>query len=463
MTLIKSISGIRGTIGGTPGNNLTPMDIVRFTSAYAKLLHKEYKKQTVVIGRDGRISGEALSMLVSSTLAFSGIDVIDCGLSTTPSVEMAVINKKASGGVICTASHNPMEWNALKFLDHRGEFISGALGEQLVELADSGDFAYAPIGQFGRLYYYPDSIADHIEEILKLPTVDVDLLHSKKWHLTVDAINSTGALAIPALLDRLGIGYDVINGNDFGNFAHIAEPLPEHLTDLSRKVVSNESILGVAVDPDVDRLVLICEDGSPFGEEYTLVAVADYYLKTFGNGSTVSNLSSSMALADVTENHGGTHYFSAVGERHVVDEMKKRNAIVGGEGNGGIILPELHYGRDAVAGLAVFLTGLAKSGLSPSKWKNSFPEYHMSKDKIQLDEGVDLDFLLEELTAHYSNMKTNLTDGLKIYFGKDWLHIRKSNTEPILRIYAEAGTPEKIKTLTAEIKESIKSLMKKKQ
>jgi phosphomannomutase len=460
LTLIKSISGIRGTIGGREGDNLSPPDIMRFTTAYSTLLKKKYNRPLVVIGRDGRLSGEAVSMLVASTLSFCGVDVIDCGLSTTPSVEMAVTRKKASGGIICTASHNPKDWNALKFLDHNGEFISGKMGEELVKMTEEVQFTYATVDRLGRISSYEHSIEDHISDVLKLDTIDRELLRSLNWKVTVDAINSTGAIAIPMLLDQLGIECDLINGDNFGDFAHEAEPLPKNLSELSKRVASSDSVLGIAVDPDVDRLVLICEDGSPFGEEYTLVAVADYYLKTKGPGPTVSNLSSTLALKDISKRYDAPHYFSAVGERHVVDVMKEKNALIGGEGNGGIILPDLHYGRDAVAGLAVFLTLLARSGKKATELKSSFPEYHMSKDKIQLAEGFDPDEILEQLESHYSDEEKDRTDGLKVYFKNAWIHIRKSNTEPILRIYAEAKTPGELNRLNTGLKQIIESFMK---
>lgn len=460
MTLIKSISGIRGTIGGKSGQNLTPPDIVGFISAYASLLKENHPKPVVVIGRDGRISGQALTAMVASTLAFSGIDVIDCGLSTTPSVEMAVVKKKANGGIICTASHNPKQWNALKFLDEKGEFISAELGQRLVKIAEKGEFEYAEIEDFGKITEYPDSISDHISAILAMETVDTDLIRSKNWTVVVDGINSTGSIAIPALMEKLGVKCITINDADFGNFAHNPEPLPKHLHDLSEKVVAESAVLGIAVDPDVDRLVFISENGQAFGEEYTLVAVADYYLQKYGAGNTVSNLSSSLALKDLTEKAGGTHYYAEVGEKHVVNEMKKRNALIGGEGNGGIILPELHYGRDAVAGVAVFLTFLAKKNMLPSKLRNTYPDYHMGKDKINLPDRSITPGILDYLKNEFPDNEKDERDGLKIYFDQSWLHIRSSNTEPVLRIYTEAKTEQEAQRLSEMASEKIAEFLK---
>jgi phosphomannomutase len=459
LTLIKSVSGFRGTIGGERGENLTPPDIVAFTSAYAKwLLQSKPNSPVVVTGRDGRISGDALIKLVNATLSFCGIHVIDCDLSTTPSVEMAVLRKGADGGIICTASHNPAHWNALKFLNAKGEFISAEEGKQVVEWAEREDFEYAPVSRMGRIIPYPESIRDHIDDVLKMELVDAELVRKQKWHVAVDAINSTGAIAIPKLLEELGVRCTLLNGSDFGYFAHDAEPLPKNLTELSEIVSESDAILGVAVDPDVDRLVFISEDGTPFGEEYTLVAIADYYLRENGSRVTVSNLSSSMALTDITQKHGGTHYQSAVGERYVVDEMKKRGAAIGGEGNGGIICPDLHFGRDAVAGLALFLTFLAKSGKKPSVLRAEYPHYEMAKDKIELDRNLDTDKLLEKIATHFSENKKDSTDGLKIYLDQSWVHIRKSNTEPILRIYTEARNSEEASRLARELKDIIESL-----
>lgn len=446
------MSGIRGTIGGKKGENLTPADIVNFVSAYAGILHRQNNsKPLVVIGRDGRISGNSLSQLVSGTLTFCGIDVIDCGLSTTPSVEMAVLNKKATGGIICTASHNSREWNALKFLDSNGEFISAELGLELVQKADVGNFHYSDINEIGTITTYPESISDHVEEVLRMDMVRPDLIRSKKWKVCVDAINSTGSIAIPLLLEKLGVKSIVLNGADYGNFAHDPEPLPKNMKELSKMVQSTKSDLGVAVDPDVDRLVLVCEDGSPFGEEFTLVVVGDYYLTKKGAGNTVSNLSSSMALKDITEKHGGKHFQSAVGERHVVDEMKKRNALIGGEGNGGIICPELHHGRDAVAGLAVFLSWLALSNLPISKLRARYPNYAMAKEKVKLNPEIETDTVIKQIKDKFSDIEIDERDGLKLYFNEGWVHIRKSNTEPILRVYAEATGKDTVKKLTERV------------
>lgn len=457
LTLIKSVSGIRGTIGGEQGQNLTPPDVVKFVSAYSNILLGEInrRKPVVVIGRDGRISGESLISLVSATLSFCGIDVIDCGLSTTPSVEMAVINKRADGGIICTASHNPKHWNALKFLDKFGEFISAEMGKQIVEMASKNLFSYAKVDNLGSVTKYSTSMEDHIEEVLGMNMVDAGLVASKKYKVCIDAINSTGALAIPILLDKMGVEYHLLFGDDFGNFAHEAEPLPKNLSVLSQSVVEQNADLGIAVDPDVDRLVLLAEDGSHFGEEYTLVAIADYYLSEYGAGVTVSNLSSSAALTEVTNKYGGKHFQSAVGERHVVDLMKEKSALIGGEGNGGIICPELHFGRDAIAGIALFLTYLAKTGKSVSDLRASYPNYFMSKEKVEINPESNTVGLLEALKTHFPEQETNLTDGLKIYFGSSWAHIRPSNTEPILRIYTEAKDPDSAQKLAGSIKELI--------
>ncbi|TVQ44409.1 MAG: phosphoglucosamine mutase [Saprospirales bacterium] len=460
MTLIKSISGIRGTIGGESGQNLTPPDIVGFISAYASLLKRSNSKPLVVIGRDGRVSGQALTAMVASTLAFCGIDVIDCGLSTTPSVEMAVIKKGANGGIICTASHNPKQWNALKFLDEKGEFISAELGTRLVQIAENAQFEYAVIEDFGEITDYPDSIADHISAILEMETVDPDLIRSKNWTVVVDGINSTGSIAIPALMARLGLECITINGDDFGNFAHDPEPLPKHLHELSKKVVASSAVLGIAVDPDVDRLVFISENGQAFGEEYTLVAIADYYLQKYGSGTTVSNLSSSLALQDLTKKTGGNHYYAEVGEKHVVNEMKKRDALIGGEGNGGVIFPDLHYGRDAVAGVAVFLTFLAKKNMLPSELRNTYPVYHMGKDKINLPDRSITPGILEFLKKEFPENEKDERDGLKIYFDQSWIHIRSSNTEPVLRIYTEAKTVQDARKLSEMASEKITEFLK---
>ncbi|TVR82650.1 MAG: phosphoglucosamine mutase [Saprospirales bacterium] len=463
MTLITSVSGIRGTIGGAQGHNLTPPDVVKFISAYSKILleKKSNHRPVVVIGRDGRISGAALSHLVSSTLSFCGIDVINCGLSTTPSVEMAVIRKKANGGIICTASHNPKHWNALKFLDNKGEFISAEMGRRIVEIAEKGVFSYAHIENLGSMQEYTSSIEDHIEDVLSMKMVSKELVASRKFKLCIDAINSTGAIAVPMLLDKMGVEYHLLFGDNFGNFAHEAEPLPKNLSALSRSVVEHSADLGVAVDPDVDRLVLLAEDGSHFGEEYTLVAIADYYLSHFGTGDTVSNLSSSAALTEVTNKYGGEHFQSAVGERHVVDLMKKKNALIGGEGNGGIICPELHYGRDAIAGIALFLTHLAKSGKKVSELRASYPNYFMSKEKVDIKSNDMANTLLDELKNHFSEHQSDQTDGLKVYFENSWAHIRPSNTEPILRIYTEAKNFESAQVLADLIKNLILQLQSK--
>lgn len=444
MALIKSISGIRGTIGGKYGTNLTPQDIVECTAAFGTwvLQHKQTPgKAKVVIGRDARLSGGLVSGLVVNTLLALGIDVVDLGLSTTPTVEVAVPLEQADAGIILTASHNPKEWNALKLLNHKGEFISGADGQAVLSLIEQGDISYADVDALGQYTYNDTYIQKHIDMILALPLVDRDLVASKQFKVVVDPVNSTGSLSIVPLLQQLGCEVSVINGEVTGLFAHNPEPLPEHLHQLSREVVSKRAHLGISVDPDVDRLAFVCEDGEMFGEEYTLVAVADYVLKNTP-GNTVSNLSSTKALRDVTEKHGGQYEAAAVGEVNVVTKMKAIGAVIGGEGNGGIIYPELHYGRDAMVGVALMLTSLAQWGKPLSFLKKKFPEYYIAKKKLDLPQGVDVDALLQRLDDKYALMKSctrNREDGLKIEFNDgNWIHMRKSNTEPIIRVYAES-------------------------
>jgi len=441
MALIKSISGIRGTIGGKPGDSLSPLDIVRFTAAYGTLLKKSnVQNKKVVIGRDGRISGEMVQALVVNTLISMGLDVINLGLSTTPTVEMAVVSEQAVGGIILTASHNPKEWNALKLLNQKGEFISGAEGTQLLEIAAKEDFQFVSVDQLGKVIVGENLLEKHIEACVNYPLVDKEAIKAANFSIVIDAINSTGSIAVPALLDALGVKkYTVLNGEVNGQFAHNPEPLPEHLRDLCNEVNKQKASMGIAVDPDVDRLCFVCEDGSLFGEEYTLVAVADYILQ-HRNGNTVSNMSSTRALKDITIKHGGTYSASAVGEVNVVTKMKEVNAVIGGEGNGGIIVPDLHYGRDALIGIALFLTHLAKEKKSIKQLRNTYPDYFMSKNKIELTPGVNLTSIFDQIKKKYKKNPINTDDGLKIEFDNDWVHLRSSNTEPIIRIYAESNS-----------------------
>ena len=461
MTLIKSISGIRGTIGGTPGDGLTPVDAVKFASAYGTWLKSNSTsgKLKVVIGRDARISGKMISDLVCSTLCGLGIDVIDLGLSTTPTVEIAVPLEKANGGIILTASHNPKQWNALKLLNEKGEFISGIDGEKLLEIAEKEDFTFAEVDDLGTYKQDDSYLQKHIDSILALPLVNKLAIENANFKVVVDAVNSTGGIFIPALLKALGVTQIVeLYCDPTGHFPHNPEPLPEHLVELSQSVVSNKANLGISIDPDVDRLALVCEDGSMFGEEYTLVAVGDYVLsKTPGN--TVSNMSSTRALRDVTEKHGQSYSASAVGEVNVVVKMKETNAVIGGEGNGGIIYPESHYGRDALVGIALFLSHLAENKGTVSALRDSYPKYIISKNKIELTPSIDVDQLLEKMILEYKNQEIDTTDGVKIYFDKEWVHLRKSNTEPIIRIYSESQNKEKAEELAQAIIGQIKKLI----
>jgi len=468
VTLIKSISGIRGTIGGKPNDGLTPLDIVKFTSAFGDLIIKsnttkagEAKKTTIVIGRDARISGLMVSNIVSGTLMGMGINVIDLGLSTTPTVEMAVTELKARGGIILTASHNPKQWNALKLLNEKGEFISEEKGKELLQLAEKAEFNYAEVNQLGTYSENKDFLNKHFQKILELPYVDINAIKKANFSIVVDAVNSCGGFAVPALLEKLGVKKIVtINGEPNGNFAHNPEPLPEHLTDLSKTVVKQKANLGISVDPDVDRLALVCEDGEMFGEEYTLVAVSDYVLQHHKKGNTVSNLSSTRALRDITEKQGGKYSASAVGEVNVVKMMKETNAVIGGEGNGGIILPELHYGRDALVGIAIFLTHLAKYGKTVSMLRQSYPNYFISKNKIELTPQINVDNVLNKIKDKYKKQPINLADGVKIEFDKEWVHLRKSNTEPIIRIYSESQTQSTAENLAKKIISDIKEIIK---
>jgi phosphomannomutase len=462
VALIKSISGIRGTIGGKPSENLTPLDIVKFTAAYGQWLKKNKKSAIrVVVGRDARPSGSMVNDLVVSTLTGLGIDVIDLGLSTTPTVEIAVPFEKASGGIILTASHNPVQWNALKLLDGKGEFISAADGEEVLKIAASEDFEFAPVTKLGTYKANDTYLKKHVELILKLPLVDLEAIRSKDFKVVVDAVNSTGGIAVPMLLEALGVTVKELYCEPTGHFPHNPEPLPEHLTDISREVLKGKYDLGIVVDPDVDRLAFVCEDGSPFGEEYTLVAVADYVLKNHKKkkGNTVSNLSSTRALRDVTEKSGGQYFPAAVGEVNVVKMMKDNDAIIGGEGNGGVIFPELHYGRDALVGIALFLSHLAKAKMPASRLRASYPRYIISKNKIELTPDIDVDHVLEEVTKKYKKQPINTTDGVRIEFDTEWVHLRKSNTEPIIRIYAESDLEAKADTLARKIIMDIKEII----
>jgi phosphomannomutase len=444
MALIKSISGIRGTIGGIPGDNLSPLDVVRFTAAYGSWLKESLNdgssvRKKVVIGRDGRISGELVQRIVVSTLNALGIDVVDLGLSTTPTVEMAVVFEKAAGGIILTASHNPKEWNALKLLNNKGEFISGEEGAKILEIVAADKFVFADVDNLGAYSTNNTALEKHIQIIVDYPLVDVAAIKQAGFKIVLDAINSTGATAVPLLLKALGVeDIVVLNGDVNGQFAHNPEPLPEHLNQLCNEVNKQKAHMGIAVDPDVDRLCFVCEDGSLFGEEYTLVAVADYVLK-HRKGNTVSNLSSTRALRDVTEKHGGQYFPSAVGEVNVVNMMKESKAVIGGEGNGGIIVPDLHYGRDALIGIALFLTHLAHEKKTVKQLRNSYPDYFISKNKIELNPGTDLKKIFTVIQKKYKKQPINTIDGLKIEFDTDWVHLRPSNTEPIIRIYAESN------------------------
>lgn len=462
MTLIKSISGIRGTIGGKTGDNLTPVDVVKFAAAFGTWLKKKKGTTTrVVIGRDARLSGEMVNALVVSTLQGLGIDVIDLGLSTTPTVEIAVPAEKASGGIILTASHNPVQWNALKLLNEKGEFISGKDGEEMLEIAEKEDFDFAPVTKLGKYEKKEGYIEKHIDEILKLPLVDVAAIQNKGFKIVVDAVNSSGGIAVPLLLKALGVTVKELYCEPTGLFPHNPEPLPENLTDIIREIQKGKYDMGIVVDPDVDRLALISEDGTPFGEEYTLVAVADYVLNSGAkkNGNTVSNLSSTRALRDITEKAGGEYFAAAVGEVNVVTVMKESGAVIGGEGNGGVIYPDLHYGRDALVGIALFLSHLAKSGMSVSRLRSTYPNYIISKNKIELTAGINVDAVLEAVKKKYKKQPINAVDGVKIEFDKEWVHLRKSNTEPIIRIYAESDMEIKADTLARKIISDIKEII----
>lgn len=459
MTLIKSISGIRGTIGGRSGNSLSPIDVVRFTSAYGAWVKANSKNKKIIIGRDARLSGEMLSKIVASSLQGMGLDVVDLGLSTTPTVEMAVVMEKAAGGIIITASHNPIQWNALKLLDEKGEFLSAQAGQKILELAEKEEIDFAEVKELGSYTTDNSYFQKHIEAILKLPLVDKKAIAQKNFKIAIDCVNSTGGIVVPMLLEALGVRQITkLFCEPDGHFPHNPEPLPENLTQISNEMKKEKHDLGIVVDPDVDRLCFVNEDGSMFGEEYTLVTVADYVLKNTP-GNTVSNLSSTRALKDVTEKAGGEYFTSAVGEVNVVTKMKEVNAVIGGEGNGGVIYPELHYGRDALVGIALFLTHLAKYGKSISMLRSTYPAYQISKNKIELTPEIDVDFLINGIRAKYKNQPINDSDGVRIDFDKQWVHLRKSNTEPIIRIYAESETLATADNLANKIIADIKEIM----
>ena len=463
MALIKSISGIRGTIGGKPGDSLSPVDVVKFTAAFGSILKQDHSDKTtpskIVIGRDGRISGELIRNLVSSTLISLGIDVVDLGLSTTPTVELAVKMEKADGGIILTASHNPKEWNALKLLNKEGEFISAETGAKVLEKAATEDFIFTTVEKLGVIIIDETYLQKHVEGVVNYSLVNTKAIGKKNFKIVVDAVNSTGAIFVPALLRALGVN-DIIllNKEVNGRFAHHPEPLPENLTGLSNEVIKHNADLGIAVDPDVDRLCFVCEDGSMFGEEYTLVAVADYVLDK-KKGNTVSNMSSTKALKEITLKHGGEYFPSAVGEVNVVDKMKEVNAVIGGEGNGGIIVPDFHYGRDALIGIGLFLSHLATYKKTIKSLRQSYPDYFISKNKIELENGHDVKAIFEKIRKKYKNHPVNTEDGLKIEFDSDWVHLRTSNTEPIIRIYAESDFETKANNIALRLMQDIKEFM----
>lgn len=457
--MIKSISGIRGTIGGRTGDNLTPVDIVKFAAAYGSWIVENSENKKVVIGRDGRISGPMVQQLVVNTLTALGIHVIDAGWSTTPTVEMAVVWEQAAGGIIITASHNPKEWNALKLLNEKGEFISDAVGKMILERAAAEDFTFSTVEKLGTVTVNDTYLEKHIEAICNYPLVNVEGIRSKNLKVVVDVINSTGSIYVPPLLKALGVAECIVlNGEVNGKFAHNPEPLPENLTELSAAVRKHKADIGIAVDPDVDRLCFVCEDGTMFGEEYTLVAVADYVLSQ-RPGNTVSNMSSTKALKEVTQKRGGQYYPSAVGEVNVVNRMKEMNAVIGGEGNGGIIVPDLHYGRDALIGIGLFLSSLSQHKNGMKSFRARYPDYFISKNKMELDRGVDLKAIFEKIARKYKNQPVNTEDGLKIEFDSDWVHLRSSNTEPIIRIYAESSFETTANNIALRLMQDIKEFM----
>jgi phosphomannomutase len=463
LTLIKSISGIRGTIGGTVGESLTPVDAVKFAAAFGTWVIQKSGKSKIVIGRDARPSGEMISTLVASTLQGLGIEVVDLGLSTTPTVEIAVPIENAGGGIILTASHNPVQWNALKLLNEKGEFISGQDGADVLEIAENDAFNFAEVKALGNYRKDDSYIAKHIKAVLALPLVDVEAIKAANFKVVIDCVNSTGGISLPPLLNALGVKeIKELYCEPNGNFPHNPEPLPENLQHISGVLENGNYDLGIVVDPDVDRLAFLTEDGTPFGEEYTLVAVSDFILSQ-QKGNTVSNLSSTRALRDVTEKHGGTYTASAVGEVNVVEQMKATDAIIGGEGNGGIIYPESHYGRDALVGIALFLTHLAKKGQRMSMLRASYPSYHISKNKIDLSPEIDVDKVLEGIKKKYKKQPINTIDGVKIEFDKEWIHLRKSNTEPIIRIYSESSAQATAEHLAKKIMSDIVEIVSAKE
>jgi phosphomannomutase len=459
VALIKSISGIRGTIGGKTGENLTPLDIVKFTAAYGSWIKDKNLGKKIVIGRDARVSGELLRSLIASTLTGLGLDVVDLGLSTTPTVELAVIWEKAAGGIVITASHNPKEWNALKLLNNQGEFISAADGASILDRAEKEQFVFASVDRLGSYTSNDTYLQKHIDAVVNYPLVDVKAIQLKKFKIVVDAINSTGAIFVPPLLKALGVEEVIlINGEMTGKFAHNPEPLPENLVAMSSAVVKSKADLGIAVDPDVDRLCFICEDGSMFGEEYTLVSVADYVLHK-KSGNTVSNMSSTKALKEVTLKQGGQYFPSAVGEVNVVNKMKDVHAVIGGEGNGGIIVPDLHYGRDALIGIGLFLSALAQHRNGIKSFRNKYPDYFISKNKIELQNGINTQELFNKIQEKYKNHPINTEDGLKIEFDNDWVHLRTSNTEPIIRIYAESNFETTARNIASRLMQDIREFI----
>lgn len=461
MALIKSISGIRGTIGGKADEGLTPIDVVKYTAAFGSWVTEQSNINKIVVGRDGRMSGEIVRNLVVSTLQSLGIEVVDLGLSTTPTVEMAVKMENAGGGIIITASHNPKEWNALKLLNKEGEFISGKDGEAVLLKGNQADFIFADINKLGQVVINESYMDKHTQAILNHPLVDVNAIASKNFKIIIDAINSTGATFVPYLLDKLGVkNIEVLNAEVTGKFAHNPEPLPENLNEIANEVVKQKADLGIVVDPDVDRLCFVCEDGSFFGEEYTIVSIADYVLMNNKGGNTVSNMSSTRALKDITIKHGGEYFASAVGEVNVVNRMKEKKAVIGGEGNGGVIVPELHYGRDSLIGIALFLTHLAKYGKPVSDLRRTYPNYYMSKNKIELTEGIDIKYIFAGIQEKYKNQPINTEDGLKIDFDNEWVHLRTSNTEPIIRIYTESTSETTANNIAKKIMMDISELMK---
>lgn len=461
MTLIKSISGIRGTIGGGVGDNLTPLDIVKFVTAYVRFLSEEHPEEQlkVVVGRDARLSGEMVEDIVIGTLLGCGVDVVSVGLCTTPGTELAVTSRGASGGIIITASHNPKQWNALKLLTSAGEFLTDAEGKKVLAYAEQSDWSYPEIDHIGHVVERGSFDREHIESVLALADVDVEAIKARHFKVVVDAVNSVGGTVIPALLEELGVEVVKINCEPTGNFAHNPEPLPENLTEICSVVAREKADLGIVVDPDVDRLALVCEDGEMFGEEYTLVACADYILSRRGGGNTVSNLSSTRALREVTERYGGSYSASAVGEVNVVAKMKETGAVIGGEGNGGVIFPELHYGRDALVGVALFLSLLAHKGCRVSELKATYPQFHISKNKIQLTPDIDVDRVLAIMLNRYTDYNVTDIDGVKIDFPTEWVHLRKSNTEPIIRIYSESRDEDSAERLARGIINEIKEIV----